>query len=185
MEIPAFNDDQAIGESMLEEIRLTAERRLRQIEPLLEEAERLRGVLAVLDGRPSMTGQAPPPALGRSQRARRTPAARDSGTGARAAKGSNKRTILQLVATRPGIKPSEISDLTGMKRTVVASTVSRLKRCGELLDHETGGVCVPPEAPGAPRPSGNVPNVRARSQSGTTTRRSRPRRVASLQRRAA
>jgi hypothetical protein len=63
----------------------------------------------------------------------------------RAAKGANKRVILELVGRRPGITPAQIAAATGMKRTVVASTVSRLKRHGELRDHERGGVCLASE----------------------------------------
>lgn len=114
---------------MLEEIRRTAEHRLLEIEPLIEEAARLRDVLSAIEQQP----QAPPAATAEtdsSVRARRAP------------KGANKRIILELVAQRPGITPAEISRLTGLKRTVVASTVSRLKRYGELEAHERGGVCV-------------------------------------------
>lgn len=125
----------ALGDSMLEEIRRTAERRLRQIEPLLVEADRLRDVLEAIEGR-----SAAPRSAG-------APAPRPSGvriaatsTVARAAKGSNKRRILALVGDRPGITVAEISELTGVKRTVVASTVSRLKRYGELREHEQGGL---------------------------------------------
>jgi len=113
------------GTSMIEEIRRNAELRLREIEPLLEEAERLRDVLSVIAQTP-----------GSPQHTHVT-----NGHGApRAPKGSNKRIILELVGRRPGITPAEISQLTGVKRTVVASTVSRLKRSGELEAHKLGGV---------------------------------------------
>jgi Fic family protein len=126
------DDRDAIGTSMLEEIRRTAERRLQQIEPLIEEAEQLRGVLDAITKRPAR-GE-------RSARPTR-PAANNSAT-PRAKKGANKRVILELVERRPGITPAEIATLTGMKRTVAASTVSRLKRYGYLREHEQGGVCL-------------------------------------------
>lgn len=127
IEIPSIADGEILAASMLEEIRRTAERRLQQIEPLIEEAERLRDVLQVIGG-------SAPRANGN-----------DASTTPRAAKGANKRVILELVGRRPGITPAQISSATGMKRTVVASTVSRLKRHGELRDHERGGVCVAAE----------------------------------------
>jgi predicted transcriptional regulator of viral defense system len=74
------------------------------------------------------------------------PAAREPKSGStgaaapRAKKGANKQVILDLVDSQPGITPAEISNLTGMKRTVAASTVSRLKRYGYLQEHEQGGV---------------------------------------------
>jgi CRP-like cAMP-binding protein len=138
IEIPQIADGEILAASMLDEIRLNAERRLRQIEPLIEEAERLRDVLDVIGQRSS-------------HRARTD--GEDASTTPRAAKGANKRVILELVGRRPGITPAQIAATTGMKRTVVASTVSRLKRHGELRDHERGGVClvstpVPARGPG-------------------------------------
>jgi Winged helix-turn-helix DNA-binding len=115
---------------MLEEIRRTAEHRLRQIEPLIEEAEQLRDVLDVI-GRRASSGEP-----------RKRTIHTSSEAAPRAAKGANKRMILELVRERPGITAAEISALTGVKRTVVASTVSRLKRQGDLRDHEHGGVCL-------------------------------------------
>ncbi len=130
-EIPQIADGEILAASILDEIRLNAERRLRQIEPLIEEAERLRDVLDVI-------GQSP---------SRRTPrpGSEESSAAPRAAKGANKRVILELAGRRPGITPAQIAAATGMKRTVVASTVSRLKRHGELRDHERGGVCLASE----------------------------------------
>jgi hypothetical protein len=121
-------EDMLQGTSMLEEIRRNAEDRLREIAPLIEEAERLRDVLSVIEQQPR------PPV------ARATNGHRAAHGAPRAPKGSNKRIILELVGHRPGITPAEISQTTGVKRTVVASTVSRLKRSGELEAHELGGV---------------------------------------------
>jgi hypothetical protein len=119
----------AVGASMLEEIRRNAEHRLQEIAPLIEEAERLRDVLSVITQHP----QARQPAQSSNGHGESAP---------RAPKGSNKRIILELVGKRPGITPAEISQATGVKRTVVASTVSRLKRSGDLEAYESGGVCL-------------------------------------------
>jgi hypothetical protein len=135
-EIPQIVDGEILTASILDEIRLNAERRLRQIEPLIEEAERLRNVLDVIGQSSSR----------RTQRA----GSEESSTAPRAAKGANKRVILELVGRRPGITPAQIAAATAMKRTVVASTVSRLKRHGELRNHERGGVCLSCE----PAPAG-------------------------------
>lgn len=119
---------------MLDEIRSTAERRLREIEPLIDEAERLREVLAVIEHRAPADRHHP--SVGRVRHSSLLPSP------PRAAKGANKSLILGLVGEQPGITPAEIASTTGLKRTVVASTVSRLKRHGELRDHEQGGVCL-------------------------------------------
>ena len=118
---------------MLEEIRRTAQHRLREIEPLIEEAERLRRVLSILDKGPR-TAAGP--------LAHHANGDNEGVDPSRAPKGANKRAILQLISQRPGITPAEIAQITGVKRTVVASTVSRLKRRGELEAHERGGVRV-------------------------------------------
>jgi predicted transcriptional regulator len=135
-------DIDSLGESMLEEIRRTATLRLRQIEPLIEEADRLREVLRALDGRPQAGAELARTPGRRLQAATSVSNASGGGVSGRAAKGANKRIILDLVAKHPGITAAEISERTGVKRTVVASTVSRLKRYGELRDHSDGGVCL-------------------------------------------
>lgn len=132
-------DDSPQPLSMIEEIRLTAQQRLRQIEPLIEEAERLRDVLAVIEERSPQ----PESRFARPQHRRRGPVDEEAAHVPRAAKGANKQLILELIGERPGITSAEIALVTGLKRTVVASTVSRLKRYGELCDHEHGGVCLP------------------------------------------
>jgi len=131
----------------VDEIRRTAEARLRELAPLLSEAAQLEALLAALDAPdphralPVMTVTAP--AVGASQPsapvspARRAPSAR-RGRDGRAPQGSNKRTILDVIAANPGIAAPDIAALTGMKRTVVASTISRLKRTGELEAEGSG-----------------------------------------------
>jgi hypothetical protein len=159
MQIPDLDDAGMLGASMLEEIRRKAQQRLQQIEPLIEEAERLRDVLAVIEER-SLPERAPRHSLARSHR---DASSRPQGGPAqpRAAKGANKRVIIELIGQRPGITPAEIAQTTGLKRTVVASTVSRLKRYGELRNHELGGVCLAGTA-AAPEPAMAVSSRRRR-----------------------
>ncbi len=125
-------------------IRHEAEARLRELEPVLEEAARLRGVLAALDGpAPSLDGPAPvgireDPAMPQPK----------SDAGRRATpSGANKQRILEAIADSPGITPREIAVQTGIDRPVVASTVNRLKRRGEVRAEAApgrrGGVALP------------------------------------------
>lgn len=113
----------------VEEIRRTAQTRLSELEPLLTEAEQLRRLLAALDDGPPRRLSAVPAADRRA-----ASRARDG----RAPQGANKQLILAIVAERPGIAAPEIAAMTGLKRTVVASTISRLKRVGELESHGAG-----------------------------------------------
>jgi len=109
------------------DIRQQAERRLNELEPYLLEAEQLRSVLAAIEA------QEPP----RPEPARRRLGAVAS-HGLRAPQGANKRRILAAVLERPGVTAAEVAQQTGLKRTVVASTMSRLKRNGELEQHGRG-----------------------------------------------
>jgi Winged helix-turn-helix DNA-binding len=146
MEIPRIDEQATIATPMLEEIRRTATQRLREIEPLIDEAERLREVLAVIERRSA--------AERNDQRSvRDRSVGRHTQSAPRAAKGANKQLILQLIGERPGITAAQIASSTGLKRTVVASTVSRLKRYGELRDYEQGGVCLsdPTTSGGSPQ----------------------------------
>jgi Winged helix-turn-helix DNA-binding len=120
------------------DIRRNAEQRLKELEPYLEEAEQLRRVIELLDA-PAPAPVAPP--VPRRINPAAVPLAVDA---RRAPQGANKRRILALVMEHPGITAAEISRSTGLKRTVVASTMSRLKRTGELEQHGKGAR-VPPE----------------------------------------
>lgn len=124
----------------VETIRLEAQTRLRELEPMLEEAARLRGVLAALDG---PAPEAPADGVSTPNEAARTgPDRRRT-----APSGANKRRILEAIAAHPGITPREIAALTGIDRPVVASTVNRLKRRGEVRPQSApgrrGGVALP------------------------------------------
>ena len=80
-----------------------------------DESQRLEQALAALDngaGEP-----APPRARPKRSRAQ---------TDGRARRGANREAILAAVRDRPGVTAREISDATGIARTVVASTVTRL-----------------------------------------------------------
>lgn len=123
----------------VERIREEAERRLHELAPVLEEADRLRTVLAVLtDGGPA-AGDLPATRPGGGDADGEIPYP-DGEVPAR------KERIMAIVAENPGITAATIARRTGMKRGTVASIISRLKRTGELL----------PEGKGARLPSGKV-----------------------------
>jgi hypothetical protein len=112
------------GEVVNDIIR-TVKERLVELQPYLDEAAKLRAVLEATEGRKAT----PRPA------------------GARRQQGENKRAIFAVIARQPGVTAADIARTTGMKRTVVASTVSRLKRTGEL-EPEGRGVRLPANAGG-------------------------------------
>jgi Winged helix-turn-helix DNA-binding len=123
------------------DIRQHAETRLRELEPFLEEAEQLRQVIQILDG--GGNGSAQPARARGLEIAERVAASPVVSTGRRAPQGANKRRILAVVCQQPGITAAEVARLTGLKRTVVASTMARLKRTGELESHGRGARVAP------------------------------------------
>ncbi|MCL2769774.1 MAG: winged helix-turn-helix domain-containing protein [Solirubrobacterales bacterium] len=140
------------------QIRATVEARLRELAPVAAEIEQLQHVLESL---PSPTARellgpravtaVPPAAAGAVAVAPGSPnliavprphrLGSRRGRDGRAPQGANKQRILAAIAAHPGLAAPEIARLTGLKRSVVASTISRLKRTGELSAHGDG-VCL-------------------------------------------
>jgi hypothetical protein len=121
------------------DIREHAELRLQELRPFLEEADQLRRVLAILGDRDASDAL---PVLGQDA-ARRVAASPPPPAGRRAPQGANKRRILAVVCERPGVTAAEVARVTGLKRTVVASTMARLKRTGELVADGRGARVAP------------------------------------------
>lgn len=141
-------DPNTDASSVLAQIRETIDARLVELEPVAMELQRLRQLrdvvetleasghdtvtpdLTALLGHASAGGDAigalPRPMIRRGRRG--TKRGRDG----RAPQGANKQLILQTILERPGITAPEIAELTGIKRTIVAATINRLKRGGEL-----------------------------------------------------
>jgi hypothetical protein len=149
--VPHANTD---GSTVLAQIRQTIDARLVELEPVAMELQRLRQLRDVVDtleasGQDTITtdltallghasaggdavGAVPRPMIRRGRRG--TKRGRDG----RAPQGANKQLILQTVLERPGITAPEIAELTGIKRTIVAATINRLKRGGELEPYGEG-----------------------------------------------
>jgi hypothetical protein len=141
---------EATPRAVVDEIRRAARARLEELRPLVAEVEQLESVIAALDAadeaertpstsprpRSRPSGERVP----RPARARRSPA---RGRDGRAPQGSNKQLILATIAEHPRSAAPEIAQITGIKRTIVASTMSRLKRTGELVEHDSGLRVVP------------------------------------------
>src|ERR1700722_16741243 len=152
-----------MNDIVAQQIRSAVEARLQELRPVLSELEQLQSVLAVLDD-PNADRKLPraSAALNDLELARLgasanvTPLLRQSrhgskrGRDGRAPQGANKQSILAVVAEHPGIAAPEIATLTGLKRPLVASTISRLKRRGELLAHGDG-VRLPSPQTGRPQ----------------------------------
>ena len=133
-----------------QQIRTVAEARMRELAPALTELEQLQSVLAALEeSEAAREGPGEPPRLPKRPLAavRR---GHKRGRDGRAPQGANKQSILAVIDQNPGIAAPQIAKLTGLRRPLVASTISRLKRTGELEPHGDG-VRLPATAP-AERP---------------------------------
>jgi len=136
---PRQPDEPAPGD-VVDEVVQTVNARLAELQPYLDEAERLRAILAASGAGPAEAPAAP------ARAASRTPAAAPgssvpsgvSSAPARRTQGASKSAILAVIAEQPGVTAADIARTSGMKRTVVASTISRLKRNGELEPHGRG-----------------------------------------------
>jgi hypothetical protein len=149
--VPHPNTD---GSTVLHQIRHTIDARLVELEPVVMELQRLRQLRDVVDtleatGQDTITpdlsallshasaggdavGAVPRPMIRRGRRG--TTRGRDG----RAPPGATKQLILQTILERPGVSAPEIAELTGIKRTIVAATINRLKRGGELEPYGEG-----------------------------------------------
>jgi DNA-binding transcriptional ArsR family regulator len=99
-----------------------------------EESRRLERALAALGSEPSATAGSVPD----SARPPRRPARRRR----RAAPGANREAILAVVRERPGVSAGEIAQATGIARSTVSPTLSRLIATGaaERTELPAGGV---------------------------------------------
>jgi hypothetical protein len=132
----------------VEQIRRTVEARIRELRPVIDEWEQLQGILSVLEGEAAgadspASSQDVSQLLARAgladhQPIRRSRRGTKPGRDGRAPQGANKQRIIEAVLADPGITSTEISEQTGVKRTVVSATVNRLKRNGELEPYGRG-----------------------------------------------
>lgn len=129
------------------QIRRTVEERIRELSPVIRELEQLQGILALIDGEGAtgdgsgadsehlrtLLAQAGIDTDSASrQPIRRSRRGTKPGRDGRAPQGANKQRIIEAVMQDPGVTATEISERTGVKRTVVSATINRLKRNGEL-----------------------------------------------------
>ena len=107
--------------------------RLKELEPLVQEQERLRQALSALEG--SAQKQPAAPRRGRSGgqgRARK----RSSG---RAGRGERRQQLLRVVQAEPGVRPSKAAHQMGINPAQLHSLSRRLEEAGEV-ERKDGGL---------------------------------------------
>lgn len=150
-------------EPLLPRLKREIASRMDELRPLVAEAERLEAAKAALlaeaeaqraeRARPrrkvreserllprngaGLLSSADAPA--RANGSRSSAGANGNGAGHDEAGGSTRDAVVAIVEERPGVSVAEICAVTKLDKSVVAATVSRLKREGVLAD-EAGGV---------------------------------------------
>lgn len=146
--------------------------RLAELEPLIEEHAKLTAARAELTGDgPALARPAGRPAA-RSARARR-PAA-----GRWAPRGANRAAILAYVAEHSGATVAQIADATGIAKPTLHSTVSQLKRRGDLIAAGRGVKTPQVDAPARARARARRARSKRRAARRAAARRRAARRPA-------
>jgi septal ring factor EnvC (AmiA/AmiB activator) len=118
--------------SILTDVETQMRARLKELEPLVEEAEQLRRVLASFEDARARPAGASSARRGPRPRAGRRGRPAGSATGSRAAEA------LRLVAERPGITVSELADAMGIGTTYLYRVMPSLEREGKVRKSGTG-----------------------------------------------
>jgi hypothetical protein len=115
-------------ESVKEDVRRRVERRIAELEPLVQEYEELRRIVAAIDGEAAErgSGQAPP-------RRRLTPSG--PGAGGHSARGED---ALARIAAQPGVAVGELAAQMGIGTTYLYRLLPRLEREGRLRKEGKG-----------------------------------------------
>ena len=119
----------------LDEKRREIASRLKELEPLVQEHDRLRAALDALDGVGGRGGRAAPRRPRRPPRAAGAAAAgaRSGGGGGRGrprGTGTRSKEALELVRTRPGISIPEMAEAMGIKQNYLYRVLPGLQKDG-------------------------------------------------------
>jgi DNA-binding transcriptional ArsR family regulator len=127
-----------MSEDLLDRILREIRERIRETRGAYEESQQLERALAALDADADGTVGAGRSQSARSGRNRSRSRGRQTSS-VRARRGANREAILALVSERPGATAGEIADATGIARSTVASTLTRLAANGALERAELPG----------------------------------------------
>ena len=130
--------------TILTDVERQVRARLKELEPLIEEAEQLKRLLASFD-----QARVEPAKVERPRRATRAKKGGRLGRPAGSATGSRAGEALRLVEERPGISVAELADAMGIGTTYLYRVMPSLERDGKVRKAGTG--YEPAGAPAAKR----------------------------------
>ena len=109
-------------QDLLERAKREIRERLEELDPLVEERDRLRAALEALEA-----GASPKSASRRASRQRGRPT-----TSRRAGRGERRAQLLELLQAEPGLRPSEAARRMAVNPAQVSSLARRLEEDGAL-----------------------------------------------------
>jgi hypothetical protein len=118
--------------SLTHDVRRQVEERLKELQPLVDEYERLRQVADLL-AEPADTGS-------RKPRARSTPRRAMAAPPSRRAKGQRSEDALRLISEQPGITVADAAKALGIGTTYLYRLLPRLEREGRIRKEGRGYV---------------------------------------------
>ena len=131
-------------QSIIQQTRQAMEARLKELQPVIAEADEIRSVLAALDSAEKPTRKSSDGTTRRRGR-RKTPSGR-------AARGQRREQLLSLVAESPGIRNSEAANNLGVAPAQISSLAKKLADDGEIERRE--GALYPRRADDYPKGNG-------------------------------
>jgi CRP-like cAMP-binding protein len=129
--LESIEEEEAV--SVTQDVRKQVEQRLKELEPLVAEYERLQQVAKLL-------GDEPPAGATRT-RGRSTPRrALSGGAKSRRAQGQRSDDALKLIRERPGITVADTAEALGIGTTYLYRLLPRLEREGKIRKEGRGYV---------------------------------------------
>jgi hypothetical protein len=147
-----------MAESLLDQIHAQIRERIRALEPVAREYERVDAALTALGGSVDADARSarPTPVAKPAAAVKRHPKTPPSGNQAatkRAPRGANRAAVFSVLADRPGASASELATASGVGRTVLYGLLKRLEESGEIAKEQlpggTTGYRLTREAPSA------------------------------------
>jgi hypothetical protein len=131
-----------MADLLLDQIRSQIRERVRALEPVAREYERLDAALTALgvpvDEPSARTGPVAKPAADAKPRPK-VPASHRRAVTKRAARGANRAAVLAVLVERPGASASELSSASGVARPVLYALLKTLEERREITKERLPG----------------------------------------------
>jgi hypothetical protein len=130
-----------MAELLLDRIHIQIRERVRELEPLAREYERLEAAAAALGGPVEERSTRDVPPRPKVTAKRRPKPAEPGGRASpkRARRGANRGAVLGVLAERPGVSVSELAAASGVARPVLYALLKTLEERDEVTKEQLPG----------------------------------------------